>query len=98
MSEPTQQNWLDTLVKVFERSTYDQDFRLLCQTDALAAIKEVSDIELPAGAKVVFAPTNADYVHSYKLPDFIGTDANTQDVVNQMVRWATLCTMIPTTV
>lgn len=98
MSEPTQENWLETLVKVYERSTYDQVYRTLCQTDPLAAIKEVSDIELPQGAKVVFVTNNADYVHSYKLPDLVGENAASQDVVNQMVRWATLCTVVPTTV
>ena len=97
MSEPTDINWKKTLVDVYERAARDPEYRTLCQNDPMAAIKEVSDIELPPGSQVVFATSREQYVHSYMLPDLINTDDSQDNIVDSLVKWATFCTGVPTT-
>ena len=90
MSEFNELNWKEALVSVYERAATDPVFRALCLSNAIAAIQEVSEIELPATLKVQFFDTRQDYVYSFLLPPVRSTDATTN--ANQLITWATLCT------
>ena len=99
MSEWNEQNWKEALISVFERSTRDPDFRLLCTTDPIAAIKEVSDIEVPDNVKgkIHFFGEVKDYDSTYLLPP-VGTPSPERDEQTyRIMRWEVLCTQVPTT-
>ena len=90
MSEFNELNWKQALVSVYERAMTDPIFRQLCLTNAISAIQEVSDIELPAGLNVQFYNSPAEYVYTFLLPPPQAADATTN--ANQLITWATLCT------
>lgn len=96
MSEFNEATWKAALIKVYERSLQDLDYRALCVSDPMAALAEVSDIELPPNTKIQFFAERADYIYTFllpPLPDKQG-DATTQA---QLIQWATICTDMTTT-
>ena len=95
MSEFNELNWKNALVSVYERAMTDTVFRQLCLTNAISAILEVSDIELPAGLNVQFFDTRQDYLYTFLLPPAQSANASTN--ANQLITWATLCTDPTTT-
>ena len=97
MSEFNSYNWQEALISVFERAVRDPDYRSLCVSDPVAAVKEVSDIELPPDFKVTFVDTREEYVYSYLLPPPGPTNITRDDETNQLLRWSVLCTVDPTT-
>ena len=52
--EWTREKWEETLKALYQRAATDEAFRKLCLEDAAAAIKEISGLDLPEGAKVRF--------------------------------------------
>ena len=92
MSEFTIANWKDALFKVYVRSTRDPQYRLLCVADPIAAIKEVSDIELPPGLKVHYFEYADEYDYTFLLPPAVKTDAVGQTEVEKLVAWEVYCT------
>ena len=92
----TEREWKEALVKLFIRSLRDPIFRALCLTDPLAAVKEVSGIDLPAGTKLAFVDNIADFAYCYALPPVPATNAESTDEEDALVQWATLCTDVPT--
>ena len=93
MSELNEHNWKEALISLNERSLIDPDYRNLCLTDPIAAIKEVSDIELPPNANIQFFDSAEKYLYTYLLPPVVPGDGQTDAVM----RWALLCTNVPTT-
>ena len=97
MSEFNSYNWLEALISVFERATRDPDYRSLCVSDPAAAVKEVSDIELPPDFRVAFIDSREQYFYSYLLPPPGLTGTTRDDEIKQLLRWSVLCTVDPTT-
>ena len=64
--EWTREKWQATLKALYQRAATDAEFRQLCLADAAAAIREVSGLDLPAGAKVRFVERLEEQV--YVLP------------------------------
>ena len=93
MTPFTEPNWLETLVSVYSLARTDANYRALCLSSPLAAIAQVSDIEMPPGLKVQFFDTRGDVVYPFLLPPVAPTDpTDTADTASALVRWATLCT------
>lgn len=97
MSEFNEYNWKIALTDLYQKSVQDPAFRALCLTDPLAAIKQVSDIEVPAGIKVQFFDNRADYIYTFLLPPVADPQNPGGASAQEMIRWATLCTDITTT-
>ena len=92
MSEFNEKNWAEARTKVFERAVVDPTFRNLCLTDPVAAVGEVSDIELPTELKLQFFDTREDYIYAFLLPPAAGADASVEDTRDLLIRWNTYCT------
>ena len=90
MSEFNELNWREALASVYSRAITDTDFRSLCLSNPIAAIQEVSEIELPSFLKVQFFENRQDFVYSFLLPP--AQAPGTAVDFNQLVRWAALCT------
>ena len=97
MSDFTELNWKNALTALYQKSVEDAAFRNLCLTDPFAAIKEVSDIEIPDGLKIQFIENRNEYVYPFLLPPVPREGAEGSEQVQEMIRWATLCTDITTT-
>ncbi len=89
--------WKNALITVYERSIQNPDFRNLCLSDPVAAIKEATGLDVPAGLNLQFVEKREDLVYSFLLPPVPTTGAASGDQVQQMIRWATLCTDLTTT-
>ena len=87
--------WKEALVNLYIRSLRDPVFRALCLTDPLAAIKEIIGTDLPAGTNVTFVDDPAKFAYCYVLPPLPDADRTTSED-DALVRWATLCTDVPT--
>ena len=89
MSEFNHLNWKEALASVYARAAIDATFRSLCSSDPIAAIEEVSDIELPSFLEVQLFENRKDFIYSFLLPPAQAT--GTPVDVNHLVRWAALC-------
>lgn len=97
MSAFTELNWKIVLADIYSKSTHDLAFRALCLADPLAAIKQISDIDVPAGLKLQFFDNRVDYLYTFLLPP-VADPQNTGDAsAQQLIRWSTLCTDLTTT-
>ena len=50
----TEDKYKDTVKALYKRAAIDPAFRSRCLTDPAGAVKEISGLDLPAGAKVKF--------------------------------------------
>lgn len=93
MSEFTQENWLNALIALYEKATTDDPYRQLCLTDPVAAIEQVSDIELPDDFKprFHFVEEKTELQYFYALPPKLGA-VPPSDVSKELIRWSTYCT------
>ena len=96
MSALTERNWTSTLARVYEKSLQDPEYRSLCVSDPLAAIKAVSDIEIPPEVKIRFYDNPEDYVYTFLLPKPLPAGATPEDVSKSLLQWATDCTNLTT--
>ena len=99
MSEFNEYNWKAALISVFEKSIQDADYRNLCLADPVAAIAQVSDIELPPEAKtnLRFFGSRADFIYAFLLPPVPDPQAQSGEQVREMIQWSTICTDFTTT-
>lgn len=87
MRDFTHDNWQATLTLVYERAAFDPVYRELCLTDPYAAVREVSDIDLPPHFEFEFVGRRKDIFYSLLLPPFVGEkDALTTE--KEIVAWA----------
>lgn len=91
MSEFNERNWLDALSRLYERATTNSEFRSLCLADPVAAVAQVSDIELPPSLKLRFFDNRQDFLYAFLLPPAT-TNLSAEDQKDQLIRWATFCT------
>ena len=92
MSDFTPRNWNEALASVHERALTDEDFRRLCLSDPVAAVREVSDIELPPTLKFRFVDSRADFAYSYILPPRQAAGSTREANIRDLIRWSTVCT------
>ena len=92
MSEFNEKNWAEAQSKLYERAIVDPAFRSLCLTDPVAAVREVSDIELPTELNLQFFDNRKDFIYAFLLPPAAGADVSVEDSRDQLIRWATFCT------
>ena len=92
MSEFNLRNWKEALASLYERCVHDADYRSRCLADPVAAMKEVSDIDLPEGLKFQFLDSRADLVYSYILPPTQPAETTRDSEVTALIRWSTVCT------
>ena len=96
MSEFTFENWLQALVNLKEKAAVDSTYRSLCISNPVAAIRAVSDIDIPDDLKVQFFGDPKEYLYTYLLPPLL--DERSGDAVaNALIGWETRCTIFPTT-
>ena len=89
--------WKMALISLYQKSVQDPTFRSLCLSDPVAAIAQVSDIEVPASIKLQFFDKREDYVHTFLLPPVSDARSESADPTQAMIQWATLCTDVTTT-
>ena len=97
MADVSEYKWKMALTSLFQKSVQDPAFRSLCLSDPVAAIAQVSDIEVPPTIKLQFFDKREDYVHAFLLPPVSGSQTQSADPMQDMIQWATLCTDITTT-
>jgi hypothetical protein len=97
MSEFTEYNFREALSLVYARSVRDPEYRNLCLSDPVAAIRAVSEIDLPDTLKLRFFENRVDIVYSFLLPPLPDARASSEEQRNQAYQWAALCTW-PTTI
>ena len=96
MSAFTPRNWNLALASVFERAMRDPDFRTQALNDPAAAMKAVSDIELPPTLKFRFIDNRSEMVYTYILPPAQPTaaanaEATSSSQLKALIDWATVC-------
>ncbi len=97
MSEFNEYNWKMALTKVYSRSIIDSEYRALCLSDPRAAVAQVSNIELPADAKLKFFDKRSDFVYAFLLPPVPAGQAEAEPM-QRLIEWSTLCTDYTTTI
>ncbi len=92
----TYKEWNDIRFKVFAKSLHDPDFRALCLSNPLEAVKQATGVDLPPDTKLSFVEKNEDFIYCYKLPPLQDAAATIQSEEDALIRWATECTELPT--
>ncbi len=93
MSDFTTRNWNEALASLYERALSDENYRQLCLSDPAAALREVSDIDLPPTLKFRFIDSREDHVYTYILPPRQRADVTREDAVREVIHWSTVCTL-----
>ena len=92
MTPFTVRNWKNTLIKVYEKAQLDPTYRALCIANPMAAVAEVSDIELPPDFRFAFFVDPKTMLYTFLLPPARAADASNGDVADQLISWSVNCT------
>ncbi len=64
----TEEKINQTMIDIKKRASEDEDFRKLCLDNPNAAIRKVSDMEVPGGVKINIIENEPDVDHTIILP------------------------------
>ncbi len=64
----TEEKINQTMIDIKKRASEDEDFRKLCLDNPNAAIRKVSDMEVPGGVKINIIENDAGVAHTIIIP------------------------------
>jgi hypothetical protein len=74
----TKEKYDETLKQLYKKAATDEAFRKRCLKDAAGAIKEISGLDLPAGAKVRFVEKLEEQV--FVLPNSAASELSEEEL------------------